>query len=450
MQDRWFRHFWPARMFGPAILLLTAIALARPVVAATPLGTQAGDHTAALAALADVKAALAMLVTADRSYATDRTIYYRASQRAINALEGLNGPDAVAGLGSPGDADGAIGHIDALLDRKATPVWVDPLHGAEANLRAAVSHLHDSLKARELMDYQIAVSRALAYLEVAQGRPTETGVLGGLEGALANTTLGIPDGATQEDACAPPRSAPAYGTHDGNIAWVTVPISAGAHTLAENPGGTEITVQGDMIVLRTAAAPLVARTCSGQPDTAPTTQHAAAAQVPLQEPAQPQQVAQPRQTEPKRTEQLAALQQQQGTADSAGGGAPPALYTLAQAREGAIVYGPKCAGCHGANMQGTAAPSVAGNDFLNTASRNGWTLAVIRYLVFNIMPMNAPHSLSPNSYAAVMAYLLASNCYPAGNTPFPTEDQPSFAAIKLAPVPGTKAEQNSRGVCQIP
>ena len=103
----------------------------------------------------------------------------------------------------PPTRPGAIGHIDALLDRKETPVWAAPLQGAEANMRAAVAYLQDSLKARELMDYELAASRALTYLEVARGRPTETGVLGGLEGALANTVLGVPAGATQADGCAP-------------------------------------------------------------------------------------------------------------------------------------------------------------------------------------------------------------------------------------------------------
>jgi hypothetical protein len=35
------------------------------------------------------------------------------------------------------------------------------------------------------------------------------------------------------------------------------------------------------------------------------------------------------------------------------------------------------------------------------------------------MPMDAPASLTPKQYAAVIAYLLAVNCYPAGNTLFP-------------------------------
>ncbi len=258
----------PARMVGPA-LLLAAAALAAPLPA---VAAGADDHQTALAALSDLKAAVAELVQADASYATDRRVYHRASQRAINALVGERARDYVAAAGSPADAAGAIGHVDALLDRSETPVWAAPLHGAEANMRAAVAHLQDSMKRRELMDYEIAASRALTYLEVARGRPTETGVLGGLEGALANTVLGVPDGAPQADGCGTPGGAGTYGTHGGYIAWVTVAGGDGAHALAEDPGGADITVQGGTIALRTAAAGLVAKACaSGHAEAAPAT-----------------------------------------------------------------------------------------------------------------------------------------------------------------------------------
>ena len=414
-----FRCLAPARVSGPVLFLLATLALASPCMA-QGVGTQGGDHQAAVAALSDVKAAIAAITAADASYATDRNVYHRASQQAINALEGSHGTDYRPGAATSADAQGAIGHIDALLDRTATPVWAAPLHGAEANLRAAVEHLKDSLRTRELMDYQLVVSRALAYLEVAQGRPTETGVLAGLEGALANTELGVPGDAKVADACAAPPDTPAFGVHDGSIAWVTVPASDGAHALAENPGGTDVTVHGGLILLHTAAAPLVARGCAS---------HAAAAPAPSTPSA------------PSATQHAAA---------APATGALPALYTAAQAHAGAQVYASKCVSCHGADKQGIAAPSVAGHDFLITAQHNGWTLEIIRYLVFTMMPMNAAHSLSPDAYASVMGYLLASNCYPAGDKPFPKDDDPSFAKIKLAPVTGPPpTPRDAKGVCKV-
>lgn len=411
-----FGSLAPARVIGLAVLLgLTTLA--------APASADDDDHARAVAALDDVKAAVAELVQADASYATDRNVYHRASQRAINALAGARGEGYLAAAGTPGDAAGAIGHIDALLDRRETPVWADPLHGAEANIRAAIVHLRDSLKARELMDYEIAASRAITYLEVARGRPTEAGVLGGLEGALANTELGIPAGATRQDACAAPSAAPSYGTHGGYLAWVTVPAGDGAHVLAENPGGTEFLVQNGNVVLRTSVAAQVAQACQNRTDAGA--------------------------KEPK--EQLAATQPdvpQPASSQPVAAAAPPALYTKAQAAQGARIFAQKCVACHGSNLQGTAAPSVAGTDFLETAQRNGWTLAIIRYIVFTLMPRNSPASLPPEEGAAVMAFLLASDCYPAGTTPFPATDNPAFANIKLGPVPGRPSGQDDKGVCK--
>jgi polar amino acid transport system substrate-binding protein len=272
----------------------------------------------------------------------------------------------------------------------------------------------DANHARGVTKFQIATSRALGYLEVARGRPTDTGALGGIEGALANTALGVPDGAPVADACSAPSSAPSYGVHGGLLAWVAVPASAGTHVLAENPGGRSVTFENGMIVLPTAVAAAVAQECNS---------HASAAPAPL-------------------VKQAAVTSQ-------AGGGALSALYTKTQAEAGARLFASRCVACHGANLQGTAAPSVAGTDFLTTARKNGWTLEIIRYVVVTDMPFNAPASLSPTAYADVLAFLLASDCYPAGDKPFPTTDDPAFAGVKLGPVPGKRGEENKFGVCPV-
>ena len=403
---------------------LVGLAFAVGLIAAPPARAAPDDHQQAVAALSDLKAALAELTRADASYATNRNVYHRASQRAINALAGVKGEGYEAGPGNPGDAAGALGHIDALLDRKEAPVWADPLHSAEANILAAVAHLLDARKARELMDYELAASRAIAYIEVARGRPNETGVFGGLEGALANTALGVPANAPQQDACAKPKAAPTYGVRGGYLAWVATPATDGVHRLAESPGAAEIDVQGGIIVLRTAAAAEVDAVCARE------AQSAAKA-----EPAHPAPSPSPQPTH-------AAL-------TPPAGAPPPALYTQAQALAGAQVYATKCVACHGATLQGVAAPSVAGNDFLITAQHDGWTLSIIRYIVFNLMPRNSPASLPPTEAADVMAYLLASSCYPAGNTPFPSTDAPALALVKLGPLPGRPRGQNEKGVCPV-
>jgi mono/diheme cytochrome c family protein len=296
-----------------------------------------------------------------------------------------------------------VAQIDHLLDRQETPVWADALRGAEANLRAASARLSAAAHARELMDYQIAVTAALADIELARGRPDQSGVLGGLEGALATTVLGVPAGDATVDACAAPASAPSYGTHDGLLAFVALPASQGPHALTAPLGGTDVTIEGDFIVLHTAAAEAVAHVCARL--------HHAAATAPA---------------------------------------AVPALYTTDQALAGEGVFMAHCAACHGTNLHGVSAPGVAGTDFLKTAKANGWTLEVIRTLVFTMMPLDAPGTLPPSQYAQVMAYLLAANCYPAGAAPFPADDRPEFGKVQLAPGIGTRPGKDATGVCAVP
>ncbi len=531
MRDRPLGTVRPARFAGPAsgvvpgvlgmprmlmprmLAMVCALAwLLAPNAVMAGVAT-ADDHQQAVAALADVKAAVAELVQADATYAADPNVYHRAAHRAINALTGTQNEGYVASAGTPGDPAGAIGHIDSLLDRTATPVWASALQSAEANTRAAVNHLQDAAKADELMDYVLAASRALAYLEVARGRPNESGVFGGLEGALADTDLGIPAGARQEDACHPPAAAPGYGTHGGYIAWVALPAGDGTHELAEASGATSLSVQGGMIVLPTAAAKLVADACArhakadppdpqsatgrsatgqaatgqsatgqsatgqsatgrsatgqsatGQPATGQSatgqsaTGQPATGQPATGQPATGQAATGQAATEQSATKQFAmgeavaaqtAAAQHPTQAPGSAGGAPPALYTKAQAAQGMQIFATKCVACHGANLQGTAAPSVAGNDFLATANHNGWTLAIMRYIVFQLMPRNSPASLSPQDNADVMAFLLASNCFPAGAKPFPSNNDPSFGNIELGPVAGQHPGENAKGVCAV-
>jgi polar amino acid transport system substrate-binding protein len=413
--------FIPARLTGSVFVLLAATLLALAALPPLARAQPVNDHQAALSALSDLQAAIAEIVQADQSNSTDKKVYYRASQRAINALEGRHGEEFVAAAGTPGDEAGAIGHIDVLLDRKETPVWAGPLHGAEANMRVAIAHLVDARHAHELMDYDISASRALTHLLVARGRPNELGVFGGIEGALANTMLGVPAGAKVEDGCREPSSAPAYGVHGGYVAWVAVPVGAGTYQLSENPGGESVVVRNGTILLSTAASPLVTRECNSK----------AEIRVPVS-------------SQPTKTAGLSPPMK-----TSAADTPPPALYTKDQAEAGAQVFATKCVSCHGANLQGTAAPSVAGTDFLTTAEHNGWTLEVIRYLVVNNMPLDAPGSLSPTQYADVLAFLLAANCYPGDSKPFPPADDPGFAKIKLGPVPGAHPGRNQFGVCPV-
>lgn len=133
-------------------------------------------------------------------------------------------------------------------------------------------------------------------------------------------------------------------------------------------------------------------------------------------------------------------------ADGANGAA---IYTAEQARQGHAVYVQHCASCHGDNLQGVAAPAVAGTDFLATAQRNGWTLGTLRAIVTQNMPFNDPASLSDTQYADVMAYLLAANCFPSGNRTFPDHATAAISNVKIHVPEHPSGTPNDRGVCPV-
>ncbi|HEV2879049.1 MAG TPA: PQQ-binding-like beta-propeller repeat protein [Candidatus Eremiobacteraceae bacterium] len=109
------------------------------------------------------------------------------------------------------------------------------------------------------------------------------------------------------------------------------------------------------------------------------------------------------------------------TTQAAAVGAP---YTPAQVTAGKKVYENQCLSCHGAQLQGVSAPALTGPSF-GHAQLN---VSAVRTIVTQQMPLTAPGSLTPDQYAAAMAYLMAYNCIkPAngGTKPFPTSDVPA-------------------------
>ncbi len=366
------------------------------------------DHDRALASLADVRAAVAEIVRIEDGYAVGHASYQRAAHRVLNALVGSRDPGYDAAAGDPGDRTGALGHLDALLDRNAVESWTPAIQGAKVNLLAAAQNAQDALGEREMEEYQGDLTQALANLALAVGRPAVAGVLGGIDGALANTVLGVPAGARTVWGCAAPARAPAYGVVRGRLAYVALPRAAASGALPAELSIGRVVVTSDAVVLYTRGD--TASLCRAQAQ---------------------------RTRERVRT---------RAAAPPHGAGAP---YTAAQARAGAKVYATSCLSCHGANLQGTAAPGVAGSEFITTARKNAWSLEDLRTLVFENMPLSNPGSLSPPQYASVMAFLLASNCYPAGTKPFPTGDDPAFAKLKLGPVRGAKPTNPKLGTCGV-
>ena len=94
-----------------------------------------------------------------------------------------------------------------------------------------------------------------------------------------------------------------------------------------------------------------------------------------------------------------------------GGGA----YTAEQAAIGETLYKANCSACHGADLRGPAGPALIGNAF--TAQWTGESAYDPYSLMIKNMPLNAPGSLAPAQYLAIMAYILEQNKFAAGSTP---------------------------------
>jgi mono/diheme cytochrome c family protein len=385
-------------LFLAAVFALTGATTAAPVP---------DSHADALAALADVRATVREIVHVEDGYAVGHASYLRAAHRAMNALVGRRDDGYVAAAGDPGDGVGALGHLDRMLDQTASYVWTPAVQGAKANVLAAAADIQDALGDKEMEDYETDLTRTLANLALVVGHSSEDGVLGGLRGALGNTTLGVPSGALTVYGCGAPTRSPSYGVVAGRLAYIAVPQRAAATLIPDELNIRRIVVRGDVLVLYTRDESATAALCR----------------------------------------QASRMQRTREVVAVAGSATPP--FTLAQAHAGLAVYLKYCLQCHGADLQGTAGPAVAGKEFLTTAKADSWHLSDMRTTVFENMPFSNPGSLTPQQYANVMAFLLASSCYPAGKLPFPTADSPTFAKIKLGPIPNAKPTNPKLGTCAV-
>ncbi len=101
-------------------------------------------------------------------------------------------------------------------------------------------------------------------------------------------------------------------------------------------------------------------------------------------------------------------------------GAPPS-FTAAQATSGKAAFNSNCAVCHGNTMtNGTFAPPLAGEYF-----KTQWTGKTVRTLYdrAKTMPPSSPGSLTDETYANIVAYILEFNGYKAASSPLPAGGQ---------------------------
>ncbi len=416
-RGRWLRPFWGAA---------TGIVAAAICGAGTAVAAGNGQHTQAMAAMHDLQAAVAELNRASGLTISDEAPYKTAAQRALNAVVGKDDSDFKANAGNPGDAQGALGHLNALLHEAGDAPWKAGVAGVLVNASVAQSRLLDTLAVKDLDDFQVAMTGALEALDVALGRDSATGALGGLQGALATTALGVPDGATTVPGCALPAKAngPAYGVTQGHLLYVALPAEGGEMVLPQSLGVGRVTAGNGMIVLHTAAAGMTKKLCPQQGQSQPSSTKQGAAQA---------------------AAQVAAADPPKNAA----GGSAPKLYTQTQAKAGEHIAKHVCAVCHGPDLQGQSGPAIAGTAFLKKAKALDWTVHDLRSIVTNTMPRNNPGSLTKKQYADVLAYLLADNCYPPGQTKFPTQNTPKLKHAALKAPQGVKPTNAKLGTCPL-
>jgi S-disulfanyl-L-cysteine oxidoreductase SoxD len=95
------------------------------------------------------------------------------------------------------------------------------------------------------------------------------------------------------------------------------------------------------------------------------------------------------------------------------------VYTAAQADRGKALYSANCASCHGATLDGSgAAPPLAGADFIS--NWKGQTAGDLHDKIQNTMPADQPGKLSRPQNVDILAFLLASNGFPAGQKELPS------------------------------
>jgi cytochrome c5 len=101
-------------------------------------------------------------------------------------------------------------------------------------------------------------------------------------------------------------------------------------------------------------------------------------------------------------------------ASSSGGGTTVAdrVYSADQAKRGRAVYDAKCASCHDG---GTMGPELWGDSFL-TAWENK-TADTLFKRIKETMPEDAPGSVADPEVVDIIAYVIQTNGFPAGEKP---------------------------------
>jgi mono/diheme cytochrome c family protein len=98
------------------------------------------------------------------------------------------------------------------------------------------------------------------------------------------------------------------------------------------------------------------------------------------------------------------------------------IYTQAQAKRGQALYTKECASCHRDDLEGHGpSPSLAGEDFV--AKWDGETVGDLFEKMQATMPADHPGRLSREQNAAILAFILRFNEFPAGKAALRTDSE---------------------------
>jgi mono/diheme cytochrome c family protein len=92
------------------------------------------------------------------------------------------------------------------------------------------------------------------------------------------------------------------------------------------------------------------------------------------------------------------------------------VYTEEQANRGEALYKDHCSRCHGVTLQGNGEGALPLTGATFGATWNGVTLGAMMERVRLSMPQDKPATMSRQQIADLLAFILRSNKYPAGQT----------------------------------
>ncbi|NQV69031.1 MAG: cytochrome c [Pseudohongiella sp.] len=109
------------------------------------------------------------------------------------------------------------------------------------------------------------------------------------------------------------------------------------------------------------------------------------------------------------------------------------VFTEAQATRGETAYSANCASCHSTDLRGNSnTPSLLGMSFMFIWENQ--SLAELYTKMRNEMPSDNPGSLSTQTYEDLLAFLLRSNQFPAGEQALKA-DTAKLTKISITPKP---------------